>query len=287
VGQETAHFHADRIAPGEKLEVLLTISVTLQDMEWRITDRDIGSMEEIPPGLIRHFLRDGKNYKLGEEVLLRAARSLETENAGVLEKVRLIQDFVMDHLEYARDNRWDPADKVLREGKGSCSEYTYLMIALCRLSGLPARYAGGTWAEDSAFASSGPEVASGSTLEGLEAAAGAGDVHVDRVFHRWVEVYLPRVGWFPVDPTRDDQSEKDGKPYRYFGRIPWSYLTMARGDGDRFESGHLGWEYRSSTRWAGSGAEPPHDVLVDRYAIWTRPQGRSDEVGAEGVEAGN
>jgi len=288
-GQETAHFHAGRIPPGEKLEIRLTISVTLNDMEWRITERDLGSLEDIPPRLIRHYLRDGENYKLGEEVLRGAVQSLEIENVGVLEKVRLIHDFVMDHLEYSRDDRWDPADKVLREGKGSCSEYTYLMIALCRLSGIPARYAGGTWAEHASFSASGPTVASemvsASELQGLEAAEGPGHVHVDRVFHRWVEVYLPRIGWFPVDPTRDDESEKDGKPYRYFGRLPWSYLTMTRGDGDKFESGHLGWEYRSSTRWAGSEAKPARDVLVDRYAIWTRTEDHPDE--EVRVEAGN
>lgn len=284
-GQETAHFHAGRISPGEKLEIRLNISVTLKDMQWRITGRDIGPLEDLPPRLMRHYLQDGENYNLGEEVLLSAAQSLETEKVGVLEKVRLIHDFVLDHLEYSRDDRWDPANKVLREGKGSCSEYTYLMIALCRLSGIPARYAGGTWAESASFSAAIPEEALRPGPEGRKATEGSVDVHVDRVFHRWVEVYLPRVGWFPVDPTRDDESEKSGKPYRYFGRIPWSYLTMTRGDGDKFESGHLGWEYRSSTRWAGSDAKPHDDVLVERYAIWTRPD---DRLGEEVlVEAGN
>ena len=247
-GQETAHFTTALLPPGGEFEVAMTVHVSLRDVEWRVAERDVGTPEEIPERVLRHYLRNAENYKLDQEILQRAARELDVDGQSPLEKVRRVHDFVMDSLEYCRDDRWDPADTVLGGGKGSCSEYSYLMIALCRLSGIPARYAGGTWIE-------------GAT-ERLP--------HVDRVFHRWVEVYLPRLGWFPIDPTRDDMAEKEGEPYRYFGRLPWSYLTMARGDGDRFESGRLGWEYRSSTRWAGSEAGRDNEVVVERYAVWMR-----------------
>ena len=53
------------------------------------------------------------------------------------------------------------------------------MIALCRLHGIPARYAGGTWIEPE-------EEPGGSPLRRQD------DItpHVDRVFHRWVEVLV-------------------------------------------------------------------------------------------------
>jgi transglutaminase-like putative cysteine protease len=185
----------------------------------------------------------------------------------VLEDVRRIHDFVVDSLEYERDDRWDPADRVLGQKQGSCSEYAYLMIALCRLNGIPARYAGGTWIE-----APGPDRESTRTEE----------AYVDRVFHRWVEVYLPRVGWFPVDPTRDDAAEKQGQPYLYFGSLPWSYLIMTHGDGDVLESGALGWEYRSSAQWRARQPISPSDVSMVRYAAWSQAEPRLTLASSDG-----
>ncbi len=242
--QQTALFHIDELAARGRLDIYATVRVSLRDVQWNITERDVGGYDEIPPSILRQYLRDGKKYRLSDPRLIAAARSLRaTDNDGVLEQIRRIHDYVIDQLRYERDDTWDSASQVLERGTGSCSEYVYLMIALCRLSGIPARYAGGSWLDDPAGALP----------------------HVDRVFHRWVEIYLPRIGWYPIDPTENDKHDQVGQHYSYFGRIPWSYLTMAKGDGDELESGALGWDYRSNCRWI-----PPRtgSVVVERYAIW-------------------
>ncbi len=269
--QKTAHFLVDEVPPRSEVEVRLEISVTLRDLDWLVTERDVGPGAEIPERIARHYLRNGENYKLDREIVRRAAARIDAPGSSALEKLRRIHDFVIDSIEYSRDDRWEPADDVLRQGRGSCSEYSYLMIALCRTSGIPARYVGGTWLEGRGAS---PPRAPEDILEG--------GTRVDRVFHRWVEVYLPRVGWFAVDPTQDDAAEKEGEPYRYFGKLPWSYLAMTHGDGDPFESGPLGWEYRSSMKWhrapakaeavntkaVNSGGVHTDNVTADRYAVW-------------------
>jgi transglutaminase-like putative cysteine protease len=258
--QETAHFPLGAIAAGGEASVRWEAIVTLREAAWRVADRDIGDPSEVPERVIRHYLRGGENYRIDGEAVRAAAARLSLAGHGALERVRRIHDFVMDSLEYDRDDRWDSAGSVLRTGKGSCSEYAYLMIALCRLHGIPARYAGG-----SALVQTGAAGAS----------AGARDVAVlqtvDRVFHRWVEVYLPRVGWYPVDPARDDDASAEGDPYRFFGRVPWFHFTMFRGDGDPLESGRLGWEYRSTMRWKAQRSTPPGAVVIDRSATWSSP----------------
>ena len=258
-GQRTATFRLGTLPPHGEARVELTVDATLWELQWLISERDLGSASEIPDSVLRRYLRDGSDYRIEEAILQRAAERVGTPDGGILEQVRRVHDFVIDSLDYERDARWDPADTVLRRGRGSCSEYSYLMIALCRLHGVPARYAGGTWidtAEDDA---------------GEEALAG-GVLHVDRVFHRWVEVYLPRLGWFPIDPTRDDRASEEGAPYRYFGRLPWSCLAFYRGDGAERLGNRLGSDYRSSTRWRGSSEATDDRVVVERYAVWSDKQ---------------
>lgn len=253
--QETAHFQVDRIEPGEVAEIRLEIKVTLFDVEFLVAARDVGPADEVPERIARHYLRNSENYQLGESVLLRVAEKLDLKDGPLLERVRRIHDFVIDAIDYNRDDRWEAADTVLRQGSGSCSEYSYLLIALCRLHGIPARYAGGTWFEKDGI----------SPPRGPAAEARAS---VDRVFHRWVEVYLPRVGWFPVDPTQNDRADQEGDPYRYFGKLPWSYLAMTHGDGDKLESGQLGWDYRSNTRWLRRPDVAEDAAVVERFAVW-------------------
>jgi transglutaminase-like putative cysteine protease len=266
--QDTALFSLQRVPPQGEATVAITASVTLREVEWLITERDVGSWKEIPVDVLRQYLRDGENYHLDREIVRRSARSLHLTGESILEQVRRVHDFVLDSMEYDRDDRWEPADRVLERGKGSCSEYSYLMIAMCRLNGIPARYAGGTWLQGTALPGAGS----------ARTSPGHGPSEVDHVFHRWVEVYLPRVGWFPIDPTQDDAAERDGEPYRYFGKLPWSYFAMAKGDGDPLESGLLGWEYRSSMRWRFAAKFPKGSVLVDRRAIWKPAPGAAPAV---------
>ncbi len=244
--QKTAQFRLEKLDPNEKFEIRATIEVTLRDLEWWVVERDVGGFEDIPSRVLRRYLGNGKKYRLRSDVLERAAESLRIDRGGIIEQVRRIHDYVTDRLEYERDNRWDPADMVLDRGTGSCSEYSYLMIALCRLNGIPARYAGGSWLGGAAQTTP----------------------YVDRVFHRWVEVYLPRIGWYPIDPTENDRRAQDGDYYAYFGRLPWSYLTMVRGGGNQFQNVLLGWDYRSGTRWRRPRELSGGEVLVDRYAVW-------------------
>jgi transglutaminase-like putative cysteine protease len=258
--QETAHFRLAAIAAGGEVDVRMIASVTLREATWQVTERDIGDRSEIPERVIQQYLRDGENYRIDRETLGRADAKLSLEGQGTLEQVRRIHDFVMDSLEYDRDDRWDSAESVLRRGRGSCSEYAYLMIALCRRHGIPSRYAGG-----SALLESGAPGPRSAMTEELMLPS------VDRVFHRWVEVYLPRIGWYPIDPTRDDETAAEGEPYRFFGRVPWFHFTMFRGDGDPLESGRLGWEYRSTMSWKDQRLTQPGEVIIDRSAAWTIP----------------
>lgn len=81
-------------------------------------------------------------------------------------------------------------DVILDRGAGVCQDYAHLLVAMCRVVGLPARYVSGyLYALDSGVEGLDPE----------QAGAGHGPVRVQT--HAWVETLLPGIGWVPRDPT--------------------------------------------------------------------------------------
>lgn len=69
-----------------------------------------------------------------------------------------------------------PVRDLLSNRRGVCQDYAHLMIGLCRSLKIPARYVSGYLADEQA-----------------------------RATHAWVEVYLPGLGWIPLDPTHNRQ----------------------------------------------------------------------------------
>ena len=127
---------------------------------------------------------------------------------------------------------WDPAPTVLSRGSGSCSEYTYLFVAMCRAAGIPARYEAGGHVRD--------------TLP-----------YVDTVFHRWHQVYLPPYGWVNIDATWDDKNYPANQA-RYFGAASNTlFATTVSGGG----SNKISWAYNS--------ANSPSGLTRTKQMIWT------------------
>lgn len=74
-----------------------------------------------------------------------------------------------------------PIDHVLKSRKGVCQDFAHVMIAICRLWGIPARYVSGYLFTDRK----------------------AGDRSDPDATHAWVEVFLPSIRWIGFDPTNN------------------------------------------------------------------------------------
>ena len=68
------------------------------------------------------------------------------------------------------------ADEVLALGRGVCQDFAHVLLALCRLQRIPARYVSGYLYDP--------------TLEGENAAS-----------HAWIDVFDDERGWVSLDPT--------------------------------------------------------------------------------------
>ncbi len=157
--------------------------------------------------------------------------------------------YIMQRMRYELSGGWNVAPVVLERGNGSCSEYSFVMISMCRAAGLPARYAGSV------------------VIRGDDASR-------DDVFHRWVEVYLPNYGWVCVDPSGGDVPDPAGRA-AFFGGLENRFLITTLGAGD---SKTLGWDYNSNATWTGEGKVK----LMQRKAGEWFPVGKKYEPKAMG-----
>ncbi|MCI2082118.1 MAG: hypothetical protein LKJ93_02870, partial [Bacteroidales bacterium] len=179
-GQKTALFEFKDIKPGEKTDIEVTTTVNTYDVRYFIYPEFVGSLSDIPRDIKDKYLADDDKYQINSETVRKAkdeALGGETNPYWIMRK---LHQYLITHLYYNMDGEWDTAPTVLRNGSGSCSEYTFVYIALCRAAGLPARYVGSTWCHEN-------------------------NAYMDEVYHRWVEVYLPGYGWVPTDPTHGDR----------------------------------------------------------------------------------
>lgn len=93
-----------------------------------------------------------------------------------IETIKKIYNYVLNNFSYSTYNPGDVgALKALQVKKGDCTEYSDIMVALCRANNIPAR-----------------EIY-GFTIDWNNTPK-----------HNWVEVYTSKYGWIPFDPTLGD-----------------------------------------------------------------------------------
>ncbi|MCR4438301.1 MAG: transglutaminase domain-containing protein [bacterium] len=235
-GQVFAHFRNENLPPARTETVTMKVKARIWEVFYYVRPERVGSLEEIPADIKERYLVDGTKYCLTDPLIQQSAREAVGDEQNPYWIARKIYHWLMGKMYYELAGGWNVAPEVLRRGNGSCSEYSFVYIALCRASGLPARYVGSV-------------VVRGD------------DASMDDVFHRWVEVYLPGYGWIPVDPSGGDQESPRAQAL-YFGHLANRFLITTEGGGD---SEYLGWTYNSAETWT---AEAKCKVVVENFADW-------------------
>ena len=124
---------------------------------------------------LEDFLKSEKYIEKDHQDIQQIAEGIDGETE--IDIVKNIYDYVLDNMEYSSLGRKDwGAVKAVQLGKGDCTEYSDLFVALCRARGIPAR-----------------------TASGYTAGFGSTSTR-----HNWAEVYLQEYGWVPFDPAAGD-----------------------------------------------------------------------------------
>ncbi len=234
--QSMAHFHHDRVCSPAILQTIMTVEAEISAIDYFVFPDRCGTMADIPKEIKRLYTADGSKYMIHDTYIQELAKKIVGNEVNPYWIARKIFDHVRETLEYELVGGWNAAPVILQRGTGSCSEYTFSFIALCRAAGLPARYVGAI-------------VVRGD------------DASLDEHFHRWPEVYLPNYGWIPMDPQGgDDPLTRDQA--KNIGHLSNRYLIVSQGGGD---SEYLGWHYIGSEMYR---TDPQVQVEIDAFGEW-------------------
>jgi hypothetical protein len=132
--------------------------------------------ESIPAELLVYTKPVPYLWESDNQVLFNKAIRLTAGEPNLYYKARKIFDFVNGYLTYEEQVEEHSAVWAYDHRRGDCTEFTNLFIALCRAAGIPAKFVSGYGYR--------PET------EDLELMA-----------HAFALIYLPNVGWVPVDLT--------------------------------------------------------------------------------------
>ncbi|MBI5499295.1 MAG: hypothetical protein HY907_03565 [Deltaproteobacteria bacterium] len=250
-GQRSARFRGADLGPNESLRVTMTVELTTWAVRWHIDPDRVGGLSAVPGDIRARYTKDGSKFRIDDEVIRDAVDEALGDERNLYRMVRRIARYIQDHMVYELSGGWNVAPAVLERGNGSCSEYTFVFLAMCHAAGIPARYVGSI-------------VVRGD------------DASTDTVFHRWPEVYYPGYGWVPADVQAGDSALPE-KQADAMMALPAKFLITTQGAGD---SEHLGWNYNSNASWSCEG----YCKVVER--VWGDWSPDRDGEGVDSIAAG-
>jgi transglutaminase-like putative cysteine protease len=255
-GQSCAVFELGSVPAGTRQLLSYSVNVRVSAIRYLIFPEQTGTLKDIPADLREAYTADGSRYRINTPYIRDTVKTVVGDEQNPYWIARKIYNFVIDRLEYEMVGGWDVPEVVLKRGTGSCSEYTFAFIALCRAAGLPARYQGSV-------------VVRGD------------DASIDEAFHRWAEIYLPNYGWIPVDANKGD-AKSPADQARGFGELANRFLITTQGGG---ESEYLDWSYNSFARYKSTGY---CKIEEDNFGFWEprRPAEKPEAPAEPQVRAG-
>jgi len=165
--------------------------------------------------------------------IIELADNLSAGKNTVCEKVRAYYDYIGSSMTYKLDFEDRGALYALENKTGDCTEYSNLLIALCRASGIPARGVMGF---------------------------GYGTDDDEIYSHHWAEVYFPGSGWLPVDPTFGQNN-----PEQYFAGLAPTHIMF--NDFDELDKSYYEQSSLYYLIWTSSGESNSEMTQIESMTI--------------------
>jgi len=207
-GNSFAEFEFINIDVGKKVSAKFTYQMAASQLQYNLNSCEEPALAELP--------NPERLIYLSPYLSLSPERFIESNNSDIValsnqitqdkrtacEKTRAIYDWIVDNIIYTELDEDRGALYCLKNKCGDCTEFSCLMIALCRAAGIPARQVEG-WIYTSYTA------------------------HQSYSWHDWLEVYLAGIGWVFMDPTMGSYQENRDL---YFASTQGEHIILATGN---------------------------------------------------------
>jgi len=200
-GNRVWHGRFDRPADGT-IRATLTVELIRSDRTGLLADQPQSHGPHIPT---RRFLQASRLVPLTRRFSQIAEKAIGA-NPTPIAQARALYNYVLNRMTYDKSGqRWGRGDAVYAcdVGKGNCSDFHSLFIALSRSAGIPSRF----WIGFPLPPERGRSEISG--------------------YHCWAEFYVAGTGWVPVDISEADKHPQ--KQEYFFGNLDENRIAFTLG----------------------------------------------------------
>jgi len=167
-------YRQPELAPGASLAGRWTAWATIRRFRW-IGRRTHPDGATLSPEQQAIHLRDGKDLALEDPIVAAAAAEAARGKQGAVGILDGAFGLVMERLTYDRDGKWQPARRCWQAAREAAANTPTVFIALCAKTASPPV-----------------------TVGGIVGRTGV-PLHLDKIFHRFPQAYLPGRGWVDFD----------------------------------------------------------------------------------------
>lgn len=162
--------------------------------------------EDLVDENIYDFLADSTYVFKDPDIWKLSVDALDGEVDCIWKAALRFCDFIHQHFEYKPESTHVESRlaDILQLKKGVCQDFAHVMLGMCRVQEIPARYVSGYFYN--------PE-----------------REHEAQASHAWVEVYIPGEGWVGLDPTHKRRVDETyvkvavGRDYRDVPPVSGTY----------------------------------------------------------------
>ena len=197
VEPDGAMFYVDRLSSNKRY----TLSMIIDDLDYEDSDETELEQFEYDYRVSPYLSLNGTTDKIQY-----LANNIMEKTNSIKRRAELVIDYLKKNCSYSLEQPElvpgeDPVEKFLFGNMaGTCQHYSTAMVFLLRCMGIPSRVVNGyimnEWNETGGFF----------TVRQSNA-------------HAWVEVFFPKSGWIPFDPTPADDSAEPSKIKQIWDKI--------------------------------------------------------------------